>query len=124
MKIKEVQKILHAELAGDYDYKSREIKSCFAGDLISDFLTFTGENPLLLTGLTNVQVMRSADILDFVAICFVRGKIPQPETVALAKEKGIPLLVTRLLMYEACGKLYKAGLQAVSYKESNIHLKK
>ena len=116
MKLEEIQKILEADLTGDYDFKSREIKSCFASDLISDLLTFSGENPLLLTGLTNVQVIRTADILDFAAICFVRGKIPQPETIEMENEKGIPLLVTRQLMYEACGRLFKNGLQPASHK--------
>jgi len=110
MKLKEIQKVLAAELAYENDFSEIEIKSCHASDLISDLLTFSGESPLLLTGLTNVQVMRSADILDIAAICFVRGKVPQPETIKLAKEKNIPLLVTNLLMYESSGRLYKAGL--------------
>jgi hypothetical protein len=124
MKLEEVQKILKAELASDYDFKDREVKTCYASDLISDLLTFTDESPLLLTGLTNIQVMRTAELLDFVAICFVRGKKPLPETVNLAKEYGIPLYITRMLMYEASGRLFKAGLAPGSKKELNDRCRK
>jgi len=113
MKLREVQEVLGARPAWDIackDCDSREVLSCHASDLISDLLTFGGERPLLLTGLTNTQVIRSAEILDFVAICFVRNKEPQPETVKLAQEKNIPLFVSPLLMYESCGLLYAKGL--------------
>ena len=62
-----------------------------------------------MTGLTNKQVIRTAEILDFVAICFVRGKKPQPDTLKLAEEKELPLFVTDLTMYESCGRLYEKG---------------
>jgi len=119
MKLEEVQNILHAELVWDFDLKKKNIKSCYASDLISDLLSFAGESPLLLTGLTNIQVMRTAELLDFEAICFVRGKNPLPETVNMAKEMRIPLLVTAMLMYEASGRLYKAGLAPGSKKEKD-----
>jgi hypothetical protein len=88
----------------------RRIVSCHASDLLSDVLTFRGPGSLLLTGLTNAQVIRTAEMSDFAAICFVRGKQPQPETVQLAKEKMIPLYVTALSMFESCGRLFGAGL--------------
>ena len=93
--------------------------TCQASDLISDILSLRGPGSLLLTGLTNTQVIRTADILDFVAICFVRGKLPQPETIRLAEEKGIPLLATPHLMFEACGLLYDTGLPAGSRREAS-----
>ncbi len=120
MKLKDVFEILEAELAWKAecpDCTAGEVTSCQASDLISDILSFRGPDSLLLTGLTNVQVIRAAELLDFVAICFVRGKRPQPEAVKLAEEKGIPLLATPLLMYEACGRLYAAGLPAGTRKE-------
>ncbi|MCK4411343.1 hypothetical protein KAT59_08505 [Candidatus Bipolaricaulota bacterium] len=120
MKLKDVCKILEAESVWKIDSSrsgSREVTSCQASDLISDILSFRGPDSLLLTGLTNVQVIRAAELLDFVAICFVRGKQPQPEAVKLAEDKGIPLLATPLLMYEACGRLYAAGLPAGTRKE-------
>lgn len=84
-------------------------KGCGA-DLMSDVLAFTHTGTLLMTGLTNPQVVRTAEIAGIKAIVFVRGKYPPPETIALAKEKGIPLLVSRYTMYETCGRLYSKGL--------------
>ena len=120
MKLKEVWKILDAEQAWTVkcpDCGDREINTCHASDLISDVLTFDGPGSLLLTGLTNAQVIRMAEILDFVAICFVRGKKPQPETVKLAEEKGIPLFVTPLSMYDSCARLSAKGLPAGAKKK-------
>ena len=120
MKLKDVCEILKAESAWEANWTpcaTSKVTSCQASDLISDILSFRGPDSLLLTGLTNVQVVRAAELLDFVAICFVRGKKPQPEAVKLAEEKGIPLLATPLLMYEACGRLYAAGLPAGTRKE-------
>ena len=113
MKLKDFQRILDAEPAWHAkraDYGDREVNSCHASDLISDILSFCGATSLLLTGLTNAQVVRTAEILDFVGVCFVRGKKPQPETVALAEKKDIPLFVAPLSMYESCGRLHAAGL--------------
>jgi len=120
MKLKDVCEILKADSAWEANWTpcaTSKVTSCQASDLISDILSFRGPDSLLLTGLTNVQVVRAAELLDFVAICFVRGKKPQPEAVKLAEEKGIPLLATPLLMYEACGRLYAAGLPAGTRKE-------
>lgn len=113
MTLKDVQRVLGAEPActascGGCD--DREISCCHASDLLSDVLTFRGPGSLLLTGLTNAQVIRTAEMADFVAVCFVRGKKPQPETVHLAKEKMIPLFVTALSMFESCGRLFAEGL--------------
>jgi len=79
-------------------------------DLMSDVLAFTHAGTLLLTGLTNPQVVRTAEMAGINAIVFVRGKVPPAETIALAKEKDIPLMATRYTMYETCGRLYEAGL--------------
>lgn len=113
MKLREVEKVLGAKSAWDCERAGcgeRGVSACHASDLMSDVLTFRGPGSLLLTGLTNPQVIRTAEMSDFAAICFVRGKQPQPETVRLAQEKGIPLFVTRLSMYEACGRLFALGL--------------
>ena len=83
-------------------------------DLMSDVLAFIKPDSLLLTGLTNSQTIRTAEIAEIRAICFVRGKRPQPESVELAREKGIPLLCTKLPMYESCGRLYRGGLLGCS----------
>ena len=86
---------------------------------MSDVLTFRGPGSLLLTGLTNPQVIRTAEMSDFAAVCFVRGKKPQPETIQLAEDKGVLLLVTLLSMYECCGRLYGEGLSTGARKGGN-----
>ena len=114
MRLEEVRKILEAQwsdLEPTADDGGREVRSCHASDLMSDVLTLSGVKSLLLTGLTNVQVIRVAEISDFAAVCFVRGKKPQAEAVQLAEERAIPLLVTSLPMFEACGRLYAQGLR-------------
>jgi hypothetical protein len=91
---------------------------CYASDLISDLLTFDAPGAFLLTSLTNAQIIRSAEILELVGICFVRGKKPREDTLKLAREKEIPLYTTSLSMYEASGRLYVKGLKPARKTES------
>lgn len=116
MKLEEIRTILEADWAGrkpgSADGSGTEVLSCHASDLMSDVLTFQGPGSLLLTGLTNAQVVRTAEMSDFGAICFVRGKKPLPEAVRLAEERQIPLLATPLSMFESCGRLYAKGLSS------------
>ncbi|MHB9033101.1 MAG: DRTGG domain-containing protein [Anaerolineae bacterium] len=93
----------------DIDLRTDVQMACGA-DLMSDVLAFTHAGTILLTGLTNPQVVRTAEMTGIKAILFVRGKIPPQDTIALAQEKGIPLLASRFTMFETCGKLYQAGL--------------
>jgi hypothetical protein len=79
-------------------------------DLMSDALRFAREDTLLITGLTNPQAIRTAEMVGARAVLFVRAKLPPQETIALAQETGIVLLATRYTMYEASGRLYSAGL--------------
>jgi len=125
MKLEDIRKTLEAEWAGGKsrgtESGQRDVLFCHASDLMSDVLTFSGAGSLLLTGLTNAQVIRVADVADFAAVCFVRGKKPQPETVGLAVEKEIPLLVTSLSMFESCGRLHAGGLQGADRTEGDAH---
>jgi len=89
---------------------SAEVAMACGADLMSDVLVFTHDGTLLMTGLTNPQVVRTAEMAGVLAVVFVRGKYPPPETIALAEEKGVPLLASRYTMYETCGRLYAAGL--------------
>ncbi len=114
MTLKEVADVLEAEvIAGAADLQ-KEVSMACGADLMSDVLAFTKSNSLLLTGLTNPQAVRTAEMAEIAALCFVRGKKPLPETVELAKEKNMPLLWTRLPMYESCGRLYQKGLPGCS----------
>ncbi|MBN1887998.1 MAG: hypothetical protein JW850_08400 [Thermoflexales bacterium] len=82
----------------------------FGADLMSDVLAFAQAGSLLMTGLTNPQAVRTAEMAGIAAIVFVRGKIPPPETIAMAEDKDIPLMASKYTMFETCGRLYKAGL--------------
>jgi len=110
MMLNEISKILEADLIGNVKDLNKEIKMVYGSDLMSDVLAFAESDSLLLTGSTNIQVVRTAEMADVAGICIVRGKQPHQETVKLADEKKIPLLVTKLSMYESCGRLYKEGL--------------
>lgn len=110
MKLKEIKNILEAEMLYGDEYLNKEIKVAYGSDLMSDVLTFVKSGSLLLTGLTNAQVIRTAEMAEIVAVCFVNGKKPQQETIELAREKNIPLLATKLFMYECCGRLHKKDL--------------
>ena len=123
MKLEEIRKLLDARwlgcAKGSDGWGAAEVLSCQASDLMSDVLAGSGIGSLLLTGLTNVQVVRVAEVSDFAAICFVRGKRVQPEVVQLAEERQIPLIVTPLSMFESCGLLYEGGLRAGARKEAD-----
>jgi len=114
MTLEEVKEILKAEVIIGADNLDLEIKMGCGCDLMSDVLAFIKPGSLLLTGLTNTQVIRTAEMADIAAICFVRGKKPDKATISLAKSKGLPLLVTQLPMFESCGRLYKNGLSGCS----------
>lgn len=80
-------------------------------DLMSDVLAFVKDQAMLLTGLMNQQVIRTAEMMDIIAVCFVRGKLPSDDVIELAKERGITLIATSHPMYVACGMLYDKGLR-------------
>ena len=110
MKLREVKEILDAEVLVGEDQLDMEIEAGACADSMSDVLAFVESGSLLLTGLTNLHVVRTSDILDIAAIVIVRGKQPQPETIQLAEELHIPILLTRFILYEAAGRLYAKGL--------------
>jgi predicted transcriptional regulator len=111
MMLDEVREILDAEVLVGANLDEIEVKLGCGADLMSDVLAFSKSGSLLLTGLTNTQVIRTCDMADIVAICFVRGKKPPKETVDLAIDHDVPLLATTLPMYETCGRLYRGGLK-------------
>jgi predicted transcriptional regulator len=116
--LKEVQDILEAEVLVGRDQLQKPVRTAFAADLMSDVLAFAKPDSLLLTGLTNPQVVRTADILDITAIILVRGKKPSEETVKLAEELKIPILSTRYILFETSGRLHAKGSQGVSRRSA------
>jgi predicted transcriptional regulator len=112
MILREVLSLIDGKAVSEKADLSTQVDMACGADLMSDVLAFTHTGTLLLTGLTNPQVVRTAEVAGIKAIVFVRGKYPPPETVALAEEKGIPLLASRYTMYETCGRLYDSGLKS------------
>jgi len=110
MKLKTVVELLDAKiLSSSYDDNQEVLAAC-GSDLMSDVLAFVKDQALLLTGLVNSQVVRTAEMMDMKAIVFVRGKVPGDDIIALADEAGIAVLSTQLPLYISCGKLYSEGL--------------
>lgn len=114
MTLQEIKEILKAQVIVAPEDPQMDVKTACGCDLMSDVLAFAKEDALLLTGLTNLQVVRTAEMANIKALVFVRGKEPSRETIALAMEKKIPIMLTDLPLYEACGHLYRHGLPGCS----------
>lgn len=119
MKLREVKDILDAEVIVGDDILDLEVKTAFGADLMSDVLAYAKAGSMLLTGLTNTQVVRTANVLDIAAIILVRGKKPSSETIALARELKIPLLSTKYILFETAGRLYTKGIVGCLQKVEN-----
>jgi predicted transcriptional regulator len=112
LKLGEIRAALDAEVLAGEDMMDCEVASACASDLMSDIMYYVKKHTVLLTGLTNVHAVRTADMLDVNAIVFVGNKKPMPGIIDMAREKNIAVLATKYPMYEACGKLYSLGLPA------------
>jgi predicted transcriptional regulator len=110
VKLSRLVEILDATVLTGEDHLGIEVKTAFSADLMSDVLAFAKPKSLILTGLTNPQVVRTASILDSAAIVIVRGKMPPAETVRLAKELNIPIISTQYILFETSGRLYVNGM--------------
>ncbi len=113
MLLSEVADILNAKvLTGQTREELDQVEVLMAcgSDLMSDVLAFVKTQGLLLTGLINQQVIRTAEMMDMKAICFVRGKTPDESVIELAKDRDIVILSSNHTLYVACGKLYNEGL--------------
>ncbi len=110
MKISDIKDLLDAEVVCGEENLDHNVFSACGSDMMSDVLAYVKDQAVLLTGLVNAQVIRTAEMMDMVCIVFVRSKKPTPEMIELARESGIVLMNTEKRMYEACGLLYKSGL--------------
>lgn len=110
MKLEQVKDVLGATVVLGDDHLAREVLSACGCDLMSDVLAFVKNQGMLLTGLVNAQVVRTAEMMDMKAIVFVRGKSPNEEILSLAKDADMVVMTTEYPLYVACGKLYSAGL--------------
>jgi hypothetical protein len=111
MTIKEVLDTLEATLLTPDIETSTEVHAACGSDMMSDVLAYVKDQAVLVTGLNNPQVVRTADMMDMVCICFVRGKIPDETLLALARERNIAVMTSKMTMFTACGLLYVAGLR-------------
>ena len=110
MKIREIQNLLHAEVLCLEEQLDSDVHSACGSDMMSDVLAYVKDQAVLLTGLINSQVIRTAQMMDMVCVVFVRSKRPTLEMIEIAEDNGIVLLATDMRMYEACGTLYLHGL--------------
>lgn len=110
MKISEIASLLCADVLCCEDNLSHEVFTACGSDMMSDVLAYVKNQAVLITGLVNPQVIRTAEMMDMRCIVFVRGKNPSQEMISLARECEIVLLATDKRMFEACGILYKEGL--------------
>ena len=111
MVIREVKEILGATVVCGEEWLNKEVHTACGADMMSDVLAFIKDQAVLLTGLCNAQVIRTAEMMDVVCIVFVRNKKPDENMIALAVEREIPLLCTGYRMFSACGMLYEKGLR-------------
>jgi len=110
MKISTIKELLEADVICCEDGLSHHVYSACGSDMMSDVLAYVKDQAVLMTGLINSQVIRTAEMMDMNCIVFVRAKMPTEEMIELARESGIVLLATKKRMYEACGILYSNGL--------------
>ena len=112
MKMSTIRDLLGAEVLCCEENLDHDVFSACGSDMMSDVLMYVKDQAVLLTGLTNPQVIRTAEMMDMRCIVFVRSKRPTPEMLEIAKDSGIAVLATKMRMYEACGTLYANGLGA------------
>ncbi|MCF7913271.1 MAG: transcriptional regulator [Candidatus Cloacimonetes bacterium] len=110
MKLGEIVTALDAEVLTENLDLEKEISCAFASDLISDILMCTKEPTLLLSGLTNPQIIRLSDMIELFGIVFVRGKKPSADIIQMAIDRDLPLITTKYTMYKTSGILFNSGL--------------
>jgi len=113
MKLSKVISLVNGKLLTAAIDLNREVKGACGADLMSDVLASIQPDALLLTGLCNPQVVRTAIMADVRAIVFVRGKIPPIETLNLANQEGLPLISSPLGLFDISGRLFVAGLPSL-----------
>lgn len=119
MRLQDVLTVAQARPISSEPNLDSEVRTGFASDLMSDVLRYDVAHGLLVTGLANPQVVRTAEMADVAAILLVRGKVPPEETQDLARQVGIPIMGTDLIMFETCGRLFEAGLPACGRRNGN-----
>ena len=110
MTIRDIKDILHAEVLTGEELLDTEVEAAFGADLMSDVLAFVTQKTVLITGLINLHVIRTSEMLDIRCIVFSRGKRPAEDMLEEAEDAGIAVLSTTMTTYTCCGELYMRGL--------------
>ena len=116
MKVNDIKEILGAEVICRADLLETPVNAACGSDMMSDVLAFVKEQAVLLTGLVNPQVVRTAEMMDMHCIVFVRGKRPDLNMIEMAEDRDMVMLCTELEMFTSCGRLYQNGLRGGSGK--------
>ena len=111
MTVEDVRAVLGARVLVGKEHLDREVRTACGSDMMSDVLAFSKDHGVLLTGLVNPQVVRTAEMLDIVCIIFIRGKKADEKLLDMARERDLVVLETGHRMFTACGLLYEAGLR-------------
>ncbi|MBN2613734.1 MAG: hypothetical protein JXB00_19410 [Bacteroidales bacterium] len=111
MKIGEVARLINGKIVSGNLHSGKEVNHAFASDLMSDVLTLDSADILLITGLANMQTIRTAEMADISGIVFVRNKKPTKEMIDLAEESNIVLIESASSMFNVCGQLHHAGIK-------------
>ncbi|WP_244828037.1 DRTGG domain-containing protein [Carboxylicivirga sediminis] len=113
IKIRKIAELLEAQVVCGVDLIENEVRYAFASDLMSDVLTLESEHLVLITGLTNMQTVRTAEMADINCIVFVRGKKVTPEMIDVASENNTVLIECKYSMFRTIGMLHDAGVSPV-----------
>ena len=111
MTINTIKDLLGAQVLCGAEHLDNDVHSACGSDMMSDVLAYVKDQAVLLTGLVNAQVIRTAEMMDMLCIVFVRSKKPSQDMIDLANECGIAVMTTPMRMYDACGTLYSNGLK-------------
>jgi predicted transcriptional regulator len=116
MTIRQVREIVDGKVLIGEERLDNRVDTACGSDLMSDVLAFVKEKTVLITGLINPHVLRTAEMLDITCIVFSRGKLPSAEMLEMAEEIGITVISSPLTTYTACGELYVHGLPGTKRK--------
>ncbi len=113
MNIADMVNVLHAKILCGADRLETKVSTACCSDLMSDVLAFVNEKTVLIAGLVNPHVLRTADMLDLKCLVYARGKEPGEEILEQAEEQGLVVIATGETAFTTCGLLYEAGLRGV-----------
>jgi predicted transcriptional regulator len=114
MKLSEIRDLFECDVLSGENDLSFDVRDVLVSDGMSEILAFAKSKELMITGLTNILSIRTADIAGVAAVLYCRGKAPDKKAIEFARQKGIPVLVTKMIMFDICGILYSRGLKGAS----------